>query len=112
MSVKSIVRVKYYSWNHSIYICENSRYLINSVDNSVTLCDEIMYATDSVSTNVTNTVPTDITNTISINVTSNVSINSDDSKVRYKMDCYIFHNFLLVIILLITIALIWYHYTK
>ena len=96
MSVKSIVRVKYYSWNHSICICENSRYLINSVDNSVTLCDEIMYATDSVSTNVTNTV----------------SINSDDSKVRYKMDCYIFHNFLLVIILLIIIALIWYHYTK
>ena len=44
--------------------------------------------------------------------TSTVLINSHNKKVRYKMVCYIFHDFLLVIILLFTIAIICYHYTK
>ena len=75
-------------------------------------CDEIINATDSVSRNVTNTIPTNMTDTISINVTSTVSTNSDNEKVRYKMDCYISHTFLLVIILLFTTAIVYYHYPK
>ena len=51
-------------------------------------------------------------NAILTNVTSTVSTNSDDMKVRYKMDCYIFNTVLLVIILLFTIAISWYHYAK
>ena len=59
---------------------------------------------DSVSTNVTNTIPTNVANT--------VSTNSGDKKVKYKIDCYILHTFLLVIILLFIIAIICYHYTN
>ena len=51
-------------------------------------CDEIISVTNSVSTNVTNTISTI--------VTSIVSINSDHKKIRYKMDCYILHTFLVV----------------
>ena len=47
-----------------------------------------------------------MTNNISTNVTSTVSINFDNKKVRHKMDCYIFHTFLLLIILLFIIAII------
>ena len=36
----------------------------------------------------------------------------DDKKVRYKMNCYVFHAVLLAIILLFIIAIICYHYTK
>ena len=67
------------------------------------LCDEIIKAMDSVSTNVTN---------ISANVTSSMLTKSDDKKVRYKMDCYTLHKVLPVITLLFTIATIYYHYTK
>ena len=62
------------------------------------MCDEIINVTDSVSTNVINTILRNMTNTISINVMSTVSKNSDDKKVRYKIDCYILHTVLLVII--------------
>ena len=48
---------------------------------------------DSTSTNATNTM-------------------SDNKKVRYKMDCYVFHTFLLVTILLFIIVIICYHYAK
>ena len=64
------------------------------VDDSVILCHEIINVTDNVSKNVTNTIST--------NVMSSVSINSDDEKVRYKMNFYILHMFLLVTILLFT----------
>ena len=60
------------------------------------MCDEIINVTDSVSTNVINTIIRNMTNTISINAISTVSKNSDDKKVRYKIDCYILHTVLLV----------------
>ena len=47
-----------------------------------------------------------MTNTI----VTNVSINSDDKKVRYKIDCYVLH--ILVIILLLIITIICYNYAK
>lgn len=64
------------------------------------MCLEIINATDSASTSMTNTI----------------LINSADKKVRYKkniykiykIDCYILHTFSMVILLLI-IAIIWYH---
>ena len=71
---------------------------------------------DSVSTSVANAIP--------INVTSIVSVNSDDKNIRYKMDYFILHTFLLVTILLLfmiiakiynrrhIIAIICYRYTS
>ena len=41
-----------------------------------------------------------------------MTTNSDDKNVRYKMDCYTLHTFLLVIILFFVIAIICYHYAK
>ena len=99
------------NWNPSTCISENSKFLKSIGDTSVIVCDEIINATDSVSKNVTNTMPTNMTNIISTNVPNTVSINSDDKKLRYKTNCYIFH-VLLVIILLFTIAIICYHYAK
>ena len=55
---------------------------------------------DIVSTNMTNTIPT------------NMSTNSDGKKVRYKMDCYILHTVLLVMVLLFITIIICYHYAK
>ena len=52
-----------------------------------------------------------MTNAILTKATSTVSINSDDKRVRYKMDCYILHAFVLVTILLFIIA-ICCHYAK
>ena len=49
-----------------------------------------------------------MTNTI----LTNVSTSSDNKKLRYKMNCYILHKVLLVIIILLIIAIINYHYTK
>ena len=64
---------KDYSWNSSTCICEYSKYLESTLDNSVIACDDIIKVVESVSTNVTNTstntVPTNMTNTISTNVT-------------------------------------------
>ena len=40
-----------------------------------------------------------------------VSTNSDGKNVRYKMDFYTLYSVLLVIMLLLTIAVICYHYT-
>ena len=57
---------------------------------------------DSASTNVTNTA--------SLNVMITVSINSYDKKVRYKIDFYILHKFLLVTVVLFIIVIICYHY--
>ena len=76
------------------------------------MCDEIINVTDSVSTNVINTIIRNMTNTISINVMSTVSKNSDDKKVRYKIDCYILHTVLLVTTWLYIITIICYHYVK
>ena len=57
-------------------------------------------------------VTTNVANTISTNIASTVSINFDDKKVRYKMDCYILHTVLLVIILLFIITIISHQYAK
>ena len=59
-------------------------------------CDEIMHVMDIVSTKMTNAIAT------------NVSINSDGKKVRYKIDSYILHTVLLVIILLLIITILCY----
>ena len=91
---------KDYSWNPSVCICENSRYLKNIVDSVIVLV-EIVNIIDSVSTNMTTT--------ISRNVKRTASVHSDDNKVRHEMDCYIFHTLLLVTILLFTIAVLYYH---
>ena len=92
---------KDYSWNPSTCICENSHYLKSFADTSLTECDEIITFMDNVSTKKTNT--------IGKNVTSTASINFHSKNVR---DCCILHTFLLVIILLLVITIICYHYAK
>ena len=67
---------KYYSWNPSTCICENSMYLKSFADDSAIVCDEIISATGTILRN--------LANTISTNVKSTVSINSDDKKLRYN----------------------------
>ena len=47
---------KNYIWNRSTCISESGKYLANSIDKSVITCDEIVYATDSVSTDVADTI--------------------------------------------------------
>ena len=89
LSAKSIISAN----NPSTFIYENSRHLKSIVDDSVIASDKIM--------NIANNASTNVKNTISKNVTSPVSINFDDKKVRYKMDCYIFHTLLLVTIMTI-----------
>ena len=103
MNVKSITCAKKIAVGILAYlfiifnsIC-NSRYLKSITDDSVIFCNEIIRVTDSVSTNVTNSVST--------NVTSTVSMNSNNQEVRYNMDCYILHIFLLVAILLFIITI-------
>ena len=49
---------KYYSWNPSTWICENSKYLKSIGDTSVIVYDEIISVLDIVSTNMTNTIAT------------------------------------------------------
>ena len=95
---------KDYSWNPSTCICENGKNLKRIADTSLIACDEVIYAMDIVSTNVTSI--------ISANVTITMLKNSDDKKVRYKIDCYILHTVLLVIMLLFIITTICYHYAK
>ena len=96
----------------STCIYENDIYLKRIADTSVIVCDETINATDSASTNLTNTFPTNMKKSISRNVTSTMSANSDNKNVRFKMDYYILHTFSLVIILLFIIAIICYCYTK
>ena len=50
-----------------------------------------------------------LTNNGTTNVTSTASINCHSKKVR---DCYILHTVLLVIMLLLIITIICYHYAK
>ena len=93
-----------------IRICDNSKYLKNIADTSVTKCDEIIIVIDIVSTKKTNTIATKKkTNTIAANVTSTASINCHSKKVRHYS---ILHTVLLVIILLLIIIIICYYYSK
>ena len=96
---------KDYSWNPSICIPENVKYLKSIADTSVILQNEIINATDSVSTNLKNTIPANMTN-----VTSTMSANFQNKIVIYTTDFYILHTVLIVIIF--TIAIICYHYAK
>ena len=94
-------RKKYYCWNSSTCICENSKYSKIIADISVIECDETITVMDIVSTKITNTIAT--------NVTSTDSINFHCKKVR---NCYILHTVLLLIILLLLITIICYYYAK
>ena len=87
---------KDYSWNPSICICENDKYLKSILDTSVISCGEIISVMDIASTKMTNTIA------------KNVSINSDGKKVKYKIDSYILNIVLLVIILLLIVTIICY----
>ena len=78
-------------------------------DTLATECDEIMLVMDIVSTKKTNLIARKQTNTIATNVMSTPSINCHSKKVN---DCYILHAVLSVIILLLIISIIWYHYPK
>ena len=49
---------KVYNWNLSTCISENSKYLQNTVNTSVTNCDEIIIAVDSVLAKKTNNITT------------------------------------------------------
>ena len=49
------------NWNPSTCICKNGKYLKNIADTSVIVCDKIINVTDSLSTNVTNTMPLNMT---------------------------------------------------
>ena len=92
---------KDYLWNSSACSCENSGYLESIIDNSVITSDNIIGDSDSVSTNVSCSVPMNTANT--------ASINFDGKTIRYKMDCYILHKILLVVILLFIIVIICFH---
>ena len=85
---------KSYIWNPNICSSENDEYLGSSTGNSVITFDEIINAADSVSVSG------------SVNVTSTVSTNFN-KKVRYKMDCYILH---IVVLVIIVFAVICSHY--
>ena len=91
---------KDYSWNPSTCTCENSKYLKSIANTSAIACDNIIYVMGIASTQITNTIATD------------VSIMLITKKVRCKIDCYISHAVLLVIILLLIIAITSYHYVK
>ena len=83
-----------YSWNPSVCIFEDSRYLKSIVDNSVIVCDEVIDVMDSA---------------------SRLSINSDDKKLTHKNNCLI-HTILLIIICLLLLVDIYircyYYYTR
>ena len=76
-----------YSWNPSTCIWENGKHLKSIAYTSVIVYDEIIYAMDTVSTNVVNTIPSSATSTVSTIFYK---------KIRYKMDCYIWHTVLLL----------------
>ena len=79
---------KDYHFNPNTCTSENSKDLTSTADTSVISCHEILSVMDIVSTKMTNTIAT------------NVTKNCHSKKVRHKIDCYILHTVLLVIILL------------
>ena len=58
---------KYYSWNPSTCISENTKYLISIADTSAIQFDEIISVMNIVSAKKTSTTATNITSTVSIN---------------------------------------------
>ena len=71
-----------------------------------------MITSDEIIISVMHIASTKYTNTIATNVTSTVSIMCHSKKLRYQTDCYILLTILLVIILLLTINIICYHYAE
>ena len=67
-------------------------------------CNEVISVIDIVSTKKANTIST--------NVTRIVSINCYSKKVRNNIDFCILHTALLMILLLLIITIICYHYVK
>ena len=78
----------------------------------MSMCNEIINATDNVLATEANAIPENMTNSTSTNVTCTMPTNSDGKKVRYKIDFYILQALLKVILLLFIIAIIYYLYTK
>ena len=81
---------KDYLWNSSACSCENGGYLESIIANSILL-------------------PITVSCSVTMNAANTASINSDGETIRYKMDCYILHKILLVVILLFIIVIICYH---
>ena len=101
VNVKIIVRAKEIIFGILVHVFVRIASIYKSTgDISVITCYEFIHVMDIVSTKVTNTIAT------------NVSIHSDSKKVRYKLDCYIVHTVLLVIILLLIVFIICYLYAK
>ena len=80
------------------------KYLKSAATASVTKCDETLIVMNSLSTKKSITIATKKTN-----ITSIASINCHIKKVS---DCYILHTVLLMIIWLLKITIICYHYAK
>ena len=70
--------------------------------------DEIANYSDSVSTNM----PANVMCTVSTSVKKTVSTSFYNKAVRYKINCYIMHTVLLVVILLFIIVFTCYHFAK
>ena len=100
---------KYYSWNPSTFICENSKYLKSIADTPVIECDEIIIVMDIVSTKKTNTIAIKKTNIVVTNITITASINCHSKNIRA---CYILHSVFLLVLLLVIIIIVCYHYAK
>ena len=88
------------SWNPSICICENSKYLKCVADTSLISCDEIV--------SVVNIVSTKNANTMALNIKNNCH----SKKERCTFDCYILHTVLLATISLLKIIIISSCYAK
>ena len=94
---------KDYSWNPSTCICKDSKYLKSIADTSVMTCDEII--------SVMHTVSTKITDPIAANVMSTASIKYQSKKSK-RLLYFARIPVSLVIIFLLIISIICYHYPK
>ena len=102
VNVKIIINVKKIIFRILAHVfVRRVKYLKTITDTSVTECDNVIIVINNVSTKKTNTIVTNITSTASINFYS--------KKVR---DCFILHTVFLVIIFLLIIIVICYHYAK
>ena len=75
------------------------KYSASTIEDSVITCNKIINAAYTVLTNV----PTIVMSNASTNVTSDVPTNFRNTKVRYKMDYYVLHTDLFMVILLFII---------
>ena len=87
---KNIMHMKKIILGILLHVAKNGEYLVSSIDDSIITNDKIINDADSVSTTITSTVST----------------NFHNKKVRCKMDWYVLHAVLLLIILLFIIAII------